>query len=87
VADTWVLLVKEMPSGRLAVDGLPEDRTERQSLTWRLLDTLRAVQHADDVQAEGDGVLWQRYAKGAYIRGWLPEVTVTQVPPSADPPG
>jgi len=70
VADSWVLLVAELDSGRVTVDGLPADRQERQSLTWRLLDTLRAVQHADS-QGLSDGECWQKYAKGAFVKGWL----------------
>jgi hypothetical protein len=69
VASTWVLLVAELPSGRLAVDGLPLDRDERLSVTMRLLDTLRAVSHADST--ETSGTLWVRYAKGAFVHGWL----------------
>lgn len=71
MADTWVLLVRELPSGRLTVDGLPEDRAGRQSLTWRLLDVIRAVQHADDTEGHGDGLLWQQHAKAAYVHGWI----------------
>ena len=67
----YLLLVRELPSGRIAIDGLPPDRAERQSLTWRLLDTLRAVAHADDLEREGGGVLWQRYAKTSFVDGWL----------------
>jgi hypothetical protein len=65
----WVLAVAELPSGRLAVDGLPADRTERLSLVMRLLDTLAAVRHIDSTETSGQ--LWQQYAKGAYVHGWL----------------
>jgi hypothetical protein len=56
---------------RIAVDGLPLDREERLSVVMRLCDTLGAVRHADDLEREGSGVLWQRYAKGSYVHGWL----------------
>lgn len=77
VADTWVLLCRELPSGRIAVDGLPSDRAERMSLTYRLLDVIRAVQHSDTHTGTGDdlsdGQAWQKYAKSAYVHGFLLE--------------
>ena len=70
---TWLLYIAELPSGRLAVDGLPLDKAERMSLTYRLLDVIRAVQHADAGDDLSDGQAWQRYAKSAFVRGFLAE--------------
>jgi len=71
VADSWILLLHELPSGRIAIDGLPADRHERMSLTYRLLDVIRAVQHADTGDDLSDGQAWQKYAKSAYVHGFL----------------
>ncbi len=71
MAETYVLLIEEMPSGRLAVSGLPEDRAERMSLTYRLLDVIRAVQHADTGDDLSDGQAWVKYAKAGYVQGFL----------------
>jgi hypothetical protein len=79
---TWHLTVTECSDHRLALDGLPEDRAERLSLVMRMRDLLAAVMHADDVDREGSGILWRRYARAAWISptGWQSEVTVEQVP-------
>ena len=63
---TWHLTVPERPDGRLAVTGLPQDRGERRSLTWRLCDVLAAVCHADDSDRRG-----QRRAVSAVLPGQL----------------
>jgi hypothetical protein len=75
----WNLTVREGKGGRLEIDGLPADRAERLSVVMRLLDTLAVVRTRDDIRNEGAGVLWQRYAKAAYTRGWLPEAKVRLV--------
>jgi hypothetical protein len=85
----WTLHIVECTDGRLAVDGLPEDRDERLSLTVRLHELLRAISHADDIDGLGDGVLWQRYARVAFA-AWAEEVTVQLVAAERDlgtPPG
>ena len=66
MAESWVLLLRELPSGRIAVDGLPADRYERMSLTYRLLDVIRAVQHADTGDDLSDG-----HASGEVRQGRL----------------
>ncbi len=76
----------ERPDGRLAVTGLPRDRGERQSLTWRLCDVLAAVCHIDNTAREGSGVLCRRYCRDSWP-AWMPEVTVWLVRPPAEPPG
>lgn len=65
----YLLLLHELDSGRIAVDGLPDDRAERISLIMRTLDTLRAVVHASETETSGQ--LWVRYAKASFIDGWL----------------
>jgi hypothetical protein len=77
----WHLTVTELPSGRLAIDGLPDGRAERQSLVYRLRDTLAAVSHADAL-GQSDGLLWRKYASASFRAGWLSEVTVTKGTPS-----
>lgn len=67
----YLLHIVEMPSGRLAIDGLPLDKAERQSLTYRLLDVIRAVQHADAGDDLSDGQAWVKYAKSAFVHGFL----------------
>ena len=69
VAD-YILLLHELDSGRIAIDGLPGDRTERISLIMRTLDTLRAIAVADAAPGS-DGQAWVRYAKASFIDGWL----------------
>ena len=76
----WRLTIGECPDLRLAVRGLPIDREERLSLVMRLKDLLDALVHADDVDHEGSGVLWQRYARVAWP-AWQEEVTVERVQP------
>ena len=71
----YLLHIVETPGGGLAVDGLPLDRDERMSLTYRLLDVIRAVQHSDTHTGAGDdlsdGQAWQRYAKAAYAKAMI----------------
>ncbi len=68
----YVLTVRELDTGCLAIDGLPKDRTERQSVTWRLRDTLRAVQHASlnrpEVWRDWAGDRGRAYARGSVLR-------------------
>jgi hypothetical protein len=75
---TWTLHIAECPDGRLAVTGLPADRGERLSLVMRLRDVLAAVVHADDVDHEGDGMLWQRYCRATWP-AWQEHVTVERI--------
>jgi len=71
----YLLHVVETPAGGLAVDGLPADKAERMSLTYRLLDVIRAVQFSDTHTGAGDGLsdgqAWQRYAKAAYAKAMI----------------
>ena len=60
---TWVLVVTECPDGSLSVNGLPDDRETRLSVTYRLRDLLAATAHTDDVHGAGDAALWTRYAR------------------------
>jgi hypothetical protein len=80
---TWTLVIHECDDHRLAVAGLPEDRGERLSLVVRLGSLLSAIQHADDTDHLGDGVLWQRYARVAFA-AWQAEVTVEWAPAERD---
>ena len=68
---TWLLHIVETSSGSLAIDGLPEDKAERMSLTYRLLDVIRAVQFADTSEGLSDGQAWQKYAKPAYVKAMI----------------
>jgi hypothetical protein len=72
------LTVIECTDGRLAVDGLPDDRETRLALVTRLRYLLAAVAHADDVDGEGDGRLWARHCRAAFA-AWQSEVRVTLV--------
>jgi len=74
----WVLTIVECTDHRLALAGLPEDREERLMVVTRLRDLLVAIQHADDLDRLGDGLLWRRYCRQAFA-AWQCEVTVTLV--------
>lgn len=80
VAVVHHLTVLACDDHRLAVRGLPADRTERLSLVVRLRDLLTAIEHADDVDREGSGALWVRYARCAFP-AWQDEVTVELAEP------
>jgi len=85
----WVITIIECEDHRLAVDGLPDDRENRLMVVTRLRDLLSAIQHADDVDRLGDGLLWRRYCRQAFA-AWQCEVTVQLVAAERDlasPPG
>jgi hypothetical protein len=71
VAAEYHLIVREGRGGRLeVVSGLPEDREDRLSVLWRLADAVAVLCH-QDAHGLSTGQAWQRYAKTAFVNGWL----------------